>query len=729
VRLRLVLVGAVALLAQVTLLRELSVAFYGRELIVVLGLGVWLVGGGTGAAWPYKAMSSHGTNSREAPSRLDTLFLTAAFVLPASLVLCRGLHRLLGGVPGAYLQLPRQLGGLVLVLLPMGWVAGRLFRVAADAHIRRGGTAAHAYAWESVGSLAGGGVATWLLVLGWSNLQATLLTAVLATATALLSTTTARGPKVFRGGAAPSAVMLAVLLAAGAFSSRLDQWLTRLDHPALLATRDTPYGRLTLDRRGGQLAVFMDNALSWESQGTATEEFALLAGLQVDAPRDFLVLGGGAEGLVEQLLKFRPRRVDLVELDARALQLLRKVLPAEATLALDDPRVRVIFGDPRREMERLGRYDLILVGMPQPESGPANRFYTKEFHRECRRHLRERGVLALRLAAAENLWTPLLTWRNASVVKALKEVFPEVTVLPGTVSVVLAGAMPLPGPDLLARRFRREGITARLVGSPYLHYLYENDRRQAIEGLLAESPAPVNTDRRPIGYLSSLMLWLARFDPSMALHPVQGGRAQALLVALVGVLIAAPLLLLARSPRAQFRRIALAATAGLLAMVMEGLVILAYQSARGVLFQDLGLLLGLFMLGLAAGAMMGDARDAGSDFAIRGRRLLMGASAVAAITALLLQFNLAGSLVLSVLLLMAAGFSTGALFAVASGADRSDMVSRVGSLYGADLAGGCVGALATSLVLAPLLGLPFTALLFALLGLGLAISMRSGRPS
>ncbi len=45
-------VGLISILAQVVLLRELSVAFYGIELIYILAIGVWMLCTAAGAALP-----------------------------------------------------------------------------------------------------------------------------------------------------------------------------------------------------------------------------------------------------------------------------------------------------------------------------------------------------------------------------------------------------------------------------------------------------------------------------------------------------------------------------------------------------------------------------------------------------------------------------------------------------------------------------------------------------
>ena len=44
------LVGLLAILFQIVLLRELNVAFYGVELVYALALAAWMAGGAAGAA-------------------------------------------------------------------------------------------------------------------------------------------------------------------------------------------------------------------------------------------------------------------------------------------------------------------------------------------------------------------------------------------------------------------------------------------------------------------------------------------------------------------------------------------------------------------------------------------------------------------------------------------------------------------------------------------------------
>lgn len=689
--------GVVSILGQVVLLRELLVASFGSELIYLLAFGFLLLATALGVlAGRHLRPSS--------ASQVRLLYLAFAAAFPLLLVLVRSLRLVFAGTPGAYLPFGQQLAGIALVLLPFGGLLGLLFQRTAGLYVGGTSTLAAAYAVESAGGLFGGVLATLLLRWGMPNLAAGLVSALLAVLAAVVPWP--RRPPVWLVPAAAS--LSCVLLVGLAGSAGVDRWLTRLDHPGLLATRDTPYGRVTLTSEAGQLAVFHDGALAYVSQTTAAEEFAHLAALQVADLRSALVLGGAAEGLVHQLLAYRPDRVDAVELDAAFLDLLSGHLSAEERQSLRHPSVRLAAADPRRFLGQAPRYDLVLVGMPDPASGQANRFYTREFFAQCRDHLNPGGVLAFRLRSAENLWTPALKRRAASIHHSLAAVFTDVLVLPGTTNVVLAADAPLErNPDRLSARWRQRQLCTRLVGPEYLRYLLTNDRTAQIAGFLQHTPAPANTDLRPVCYQYTWVLWLSRFFPALGLLalPDLGGW---LSLPLLGWVVA--VLLGRRTPA--WRRALLAAAAGFAGMLLEGVLLLGYQTRQGVLYQDLGLLLTLFMAGLGLGALSADRlgwRRNGQLSQGWGAACLGGVAGLSLLTAWSTGSPEGGSLFVAGLLLLAAGSLVGGLFAYASQLQVGDQQAAIVPLYAADLVGGCAGSLAGSLFLLPVLGLSATA--------------------
>jgi spermidine synthase len=706
----LVAVGLVTLWGQVLLLRELLVAFYGNDLVYIVALGALMLFAGLGALLGRRT-------DRHPGAKMPALFIAFAVELPLLLIILRALGVLLGGIPGAELPMGHQFMALGLVLAPFGILAGLLFQGAATRYLEAGGTLAGAYATESAGALAGGVLATVLVVMGVSCFAGTLLCALTAACAAC-------APRAGRPGRlAGVAVAVVLLLLAGlALAPGFDRSLTALSHPDLRAVVDTPYGRTVVAGGFGQVTVFHNGTLVGESQGTSSEEFVHLAALQCEAPRRVLILGGTSEGLATRAMEHGPQRVDLVEMDRGAVNIESDFLPEKDRAALADERVRRFFQDPRRFLAGAGSYDLILSAAPEPGSGESNRLFTREFFSLCRKHLSAEGVLALRLPSSENRWTKALASRNASVLVALRAVVPRTLVLPGTSDLVLASPRHLlRDPQILAGRWRARGISARLVNPEYIAYLMTNDRIAAAESVLARTQVPENTDARPACYPFTMLLWLSKFIPALGNVSLRGT------LPWYGFALLPVLIAVAAYPahrRNRLRRVLFVGSAGFAGMLLEGSLLLAYQARRGALYQDLGLLLTCFMGGLCLGAwgVGRAARKKGPGLAVALCTSLVGAGCAWAI-----QAGGASGRMGTGLLLAAAGACVGAAFAWAGDQDQaslwdpSDLSRGVAPLYAADLWGGCLGALLGSLIFLPFSGLAASAGLASLVGLAMLL--------
>jgi spermidine synthase len=710
----LVAVGAVTLLGQVVLLRELLVAFDGSELMLLLGLGAWLLGGGLGAALGRR-------RAQPSPLTVRLALLAYAALLPLSAASTRALPSLLGAPPGGALPWPLQLTTLAIGVLPCALLAGAMFRVAARAWLAPGRSLAQAYGLESLGAVVGGALATGLAALGQANLVAALLAALLA-----LVATAWPGPgqrSWLRLLTLPGSLVVVLLLAT---SGPIDRALTGLEHPSLTSSRDTPYGRVTVEQHGAQVVVFHNGALSSETQGVDADAFVHPAALQVEHPRRVLLLGGAGQGLLPPLLRHAPERVDLVEPDTVLLAQLREHLPERERWALDDEVVTVHSQDPRAFLTRPDRYDLILLAQPEPSTVAASRTWTREFFALCAAHLAPGGVLAFSLPGGENLWTPALVWRNAGIHRALQASFDDVLVLPGTANTWLASRAPLErNAAPLGRRLTARVLRSELVSEAYLDYLLDNDRTVEIAALLEASQAPADRDDRPSAATTTLLLWLGRMSPRLALLDPGPTIATLQRVALpvtagLGLVMLGLAALARRGDRS--RSLALALVAGLLGMLLESILLLSFQVQHGVLWGQLGFLLGAFMAGLAVGALALDpllVRVAHHDALARWLQPGLGLAAVAVCLAAGLLPAEALDLPNSTALLLAAGASTAALFGVAARLAGPEPERHAGKLYAADLVGGCAGVVLATLAI-PLLGLTLTAglaLLVALAGL------------
>lgn len=697
------LVGLLAIVCQIVLLRELNVASYGVELIYALALAAWMLAGGIGAAWRSRGRVA-------APARVAWLLVAAALALPLDVAFVRGSRVLLGGVPGAFLPLGQQLLVVTASLAPVSLLLGLAFRHAAQAAALHGRPLATSYAIESAGAVAGAAVATLALVAGMQTLALAIVAAGSVAAALLFAPL--RKPTL-------AAACLAAMFLGASLAPLLDLSTTRWTHPAAVETRDSPYARITASTRGGQTVLVADDVLVFESESAQQEELADLAALMHPDPRRILLLGGTLQQLEPELRRHHPERIASVEMDRVFYEVASRRLRLGAAPTFDDPR---------DFLRRRGAYDLIVVAMPEPTSGQSNRFYTSEFFAECRRRLAPGGVLAFKLALPESVITPLLAMRTASIVGAVRSAFPRVELLQGASALVFASAAPLPdGPDLLVERWQARGLATRLVTPAYIRYLFQNDRRARLNriGSMAADP---NSDARPICYAFTAVSWLAKFypdllrvDPAMlsggtSTPTVVGfnGRPRAGTPAAVrdprylGVAILVVALLLARR-RATLRTTLLAGLAGLAGMLLEIVLLLVYQSRSGALYERLGILLMAFMAGLTLGAWI-VARIAAPGRGVRVVRRSTAASLVvlaivAGATAVLTATGARMDLVETGLLLLAGGAAVGGVFACAAAASEGAGTGAIGRLYGADLAGGALGSLVASLLLVPLAGL------------------------
>ena len=702
----LIAIGLISILGQVVLIRELNVAFYGVELIYLLALGIWLLWTAAGAVIGRRI-------HYPSPPQIAALFIFFGIALPIDVMFIRSSRFIFGGVPGAYLPIIWQFLVLVISLLPAGLLSGLLFQWTAKAYMTGSRTLALAYAIESAGGFFGGLMSTLFIMWGIRNFSAVIVCSLTSVLTSLV---------LLRGGRVAllrsSAIILACIFLALLWNvSSLDRRMTMLNHPTLVESSDSPYGRITITQLHNQISVFENDALAFETEGTDAEYFCHLTALQHPNPKDVLILGGGIEGIVREMLKYTPRRIHYVELNPVLFNLTIQHLPDDTRKSLGNPNVRIVFADPRQYLKESGTYDLILVGMPEPSSGQANRFYTREFFKQCHAKLKPGGILGLRLHTAENLWTIPLARRNTSIYRALQSVFPETLFLPGSTNVVTASDTVLPGsPEVMSRRLRDRQPATRLISTSYIRYLFTNDRYYKIKDLLNHEYAPSNTDIRPVCYQYAIIIWLSQFFPRIAgvdsFSVIGKGFLKSPWGWLSGIGLIIFFLMIRFRPA--LKRIILVATAGFTGMVLETILILYYQVKHGVLYQDIGLLMMSFMAGLAAGATaihkkMSGTIDHRPSMRLYGAGLLIGLSFLCALTGIVLIMDICVGLVAISCLLGASGFAVGGIFAYASIHEVEDQKKIISPLYAADLIGGCIGCLLGSLIFIPLAGMDVTA--------------------
>jgi spermidine synthase len=111
-------------------------------------------------------------------------------------------------------------------------------------------------------------------------------------------------------------------------------------------------------------------------------------------PRRVLVVGGGDGGVLREVLKHPSvERATLCEIDRSVIDFSRKFYPQIADGCFEDSRAEVVIADGRTFVaETEDRFDAIVVDSSEP-IGPSAVLHTREFFTDCKRALRESGIL------------------------------------------------------------------------------------------------------------------------------------------------------------------------------------------------------------------------------------------------------------------------------------------------------------------------------------------------
>ena len=709
--------GAAILAAQVLVLREVLVLAQGQELKLALALWCWLVWTGLGSllgGWLAPRFSPK-------PSLLAGLLTILAWLLPATLMLARALPTLAPQALGQSLPPLSALLLFLILLAPFCLVSGCFFPFATAARrlLEPQGATGRVYALEALGAALG----VCLLHLFLVGRVSSLTLGVGVGFCLALFAWVLVPPRRLAGRLAMVGSVLALGISL-VFSPSLETFSRRVQWPGrdVVAAFDSPYAFLTATREAEQLSFFANRIWNFTHPDPFSAEMAVQLGLlQHPQPRTVLLLGGGAAGLIPEVLKTAGiSKIDYVELDPDLVRLVQRLLPEAAALPTRDPRVHVIFQDARRFLARgRSRYDVILMNLPEPGSAQLNRDYTREFFATVARRLKPDGVFSFTLPGGETSLNPFRAAYLGLMYHTLGQVFPDVLVFPG--ERVRFFASPSPGllaadPRVLTARLTARGLKLRYVRDYYLLADLSPARQEYVRHLLSRQSPEVNTDLNPRSYFYDLALTGAREglplkEALLALKRFPLGWVWGAL----GLIAGLGLVFLRRRPTPVYLSQVL--IMGLGTMALEILVLILCQIHLGLLYRQLGLLIAAFMAGMGTGGAWG------VRLGIRGRATpavlaacqgglaLLALALALALPALSTATAASSEIFLQatyVIVLFSAGFAGGGVFSLASTLwlqSRPATPWRDGLFYAVDLLGATLGSLGLSLILLPVWGI------------------------
>lgn len=737
--------GAFSMVMQTILLREFFVVAAGNEISFGIAMGGWLLGVGAGSF----CGAFFSTRRSRSASAFSWTALALAAAAPLLLTAVRCLHRLAGIPQGELLPLAKTLYLIPLLTMPFSCMIGFAFPLAAklrpQAEENSPRFLAGAYIWECLGALAGGVAYTfWLVGKCDPLLIIELFTLPLLIGSGWVALAGC-GKKILAAHLLALALSLAAIFSGGA--GRIDSWLVRqrwlgISSSELIAVRDSKYQNLQLGLQYGQYSLYANGQLAAVFPDDDSQRILAAQIIsQHPRPRDILVIGSASSGLAKHLLRYKIGRLTTVEIDAEFSGLITGHLGAADRSVLRDPRLRSLVMDGRRfvllaarsKNDQHNRFDLVYINQPDAWTAQLNRYYTREFFLDLKKILTPGGVVALRLSASENIAAGIVNPYTSVIFQTLKSVFPFIAVSPGSTSAFFASdreASVTEETRILAERYRALALPpAELEG--IFTSLYPQEKTAFIRAALQKHKIPaLNRDQRPIAYfLGGRVLGWNSGSPLTGLFRLLEKVKFTTVLMVMGLLLL-PVFLLTLSRRknriGSAQILLAAASGGFAGLSFEITAIFIFQNTWGFVYQAVGLLIALFMLGLGAGAALASRHiEKKLPPPEKAARRLAGIQMLIAVLNLtclpLLQVNLKlgrpGQLLLAAWL-GGMGLLVGAILPLGMRAMQGRPAGlSAGLLNAGDYLGGAIGSLVMAAFFLPLLGTGNSLLLISVLSL------------
>ncbi|HMA67428.1 MAG TPA: hypothetical protein VKO20_06380 [Desulfosalsimonadaceae bacterium] len=678
--------GVSSVVTQLLVIREFLSLFQGNEFVISLILFNWLLLGGIGTLLARTAGKGAGR------TRLSAISLLLAGLSPLELYAIRELRDLFflhGASLGFFPTFVYTCATVVPYCLLLGFALPYSLSTAVRLIPDYPGT--RIYIADNIGDAAGGALFSFVLVLYCTPFQAVFAANLpLVIAAFALMPAKRRRSTVFLAGLA--ACMAALLLGLVMERPSLSP-----EQGKLAYYEESRYGRIAVHQAGAQHTLFLDGTPIFSSENTALAEETVHYPLSQIREAGKILLISAEGGVMEEIQKYSPKRVDYVEIDPRLTEvqfrfgLLKKIGP-----------LNVINRDGRAFLKHTDkRYDAIILALPEPDTFQLNRFYTKRFFELAKSRLQPGGILSFSTEGIENYLAKPQQQKISSLYRTAGQNFRHVLMLPGQRIFFLCTDGPIQTniPELL----QEKGIRTTYIAGYYHGNLTQTRINRINDEVLPD--APVNRDYAPRMIRIMFSEWFTQYASSPTLF-----------IVLLAGLCLIYFLMITREEFVLF-------STGCLTMGSEILVIFAFQVFFGYIYYQIGLIVTVFLAGLLPGALFGE------HLRKRGLQVLLITDAALILFLLIFiagVFTIGdhlphGSFLVFGFLVSAA---CGCQFPIALYLRGSNQKAAVQS-FSADLIGAAAGTLVTSVVLIPYAGILWTALALAAVKAASLVLVRS----
>jgi len=691
------LTGLLSIFIQTFLIREYLVVFRGNELLIGLFFLVYFFGWACGGAFNKIILPK----IRDIRKFLLNLILVYLIWFLFSFLYLHIIVSKLEGTAGKVFSLTIIFSALLSGIFPLTFLNALIFGVFTYNYKESWNPPGKVYLLDGLGGFTGGVIFSFILV-HFANIPMIIMFTglILAIMIKLLLNIKL---SVFNLIMLLACVLAFLLIDLKFYEVIETSGRERTGYSDLFLYKNTPYANYTgmvNDRK--EMLIFRNGAglfaQGWSEWSVYKNDFIINLHPK-EVGKEILILGLPD---VQGLNRFREHETTIVFRD----KILKKIFKEDLF------GLNVVLHDPRDFLKRNSqKYDEVWVTFSEPLSMGDNRFFTVEFFNLVKSVIREDGLIFLNITGSENY----LSWHQERMLgiiyHTLKNVFPIVRFSSGDEFLFIS--------SLREFEFNPETLIETAGDSPGFNPLIfkiwiKEDREDYFLTRFCTESAEINSDINPVLFIRSIMVWGelndARFFKIFSLFLDRGKFFLCLFICLIILLSVFTFIAQSRDRISSLNIQWSLLTTGITAISFELLCIYLFQVNFGNIYEMIGLLTGIFLLGISIGAFTGLKVNSGKE-----RWLLTSEFSIVFLC--ILGFSFSGKLHLInsffsfgfiSLSLFLIGFFSGLEFPVGSSfllSSKKRLSESVSALLVSDMTGAMIGSFMIPLFLLPVLGI------------------------
>jgi len=741
------LTGYYSIAAQVLIIREFLITFSGNELSIGIFLSNWLL---------LEALGSYYGGHFSKKIRLPVLTFTTiqfflALFLPVIIYSTRIFKVYLTTGIGEAIPIPLLIIVSVVLLLPVAVLNGTQFslgcRLLSTHRGEQSDTIGTVYIYEALGSLVGGVFVTYICLTYLNTFQSVFLLSILNSISALLLLKKSKEKNVYliRYFRVLHFLLLFILIfiVFTGNSTTIHNKSSAVQWPGyeVIANKNSIYGNSILLEREGQYELLSNGVPLFSYPISNISDVETIAHIPIafhPNPESVLLMGGGLNGILKEMIKHPLHKVDYAELDPVLTDIILQNIGGSGFDYLSDHRIHLHQTDGRQFLVSNNfQYDVIILNLPDPSTLEINRFYTSEFFTLCKKHLTPSGVLFLNLPGGASYINTYLMQLSASVLASIESVFKFSRIFPFESIMILASDdihFSEINQDTLSRRLKDRMINTRAISEGFLYHLFDPLRtRWFMEERQRIISPNQNLDFKPVAVYYDLLYWNTRLSPGFSRIYAWFEKISFSHI-VFGVTFIFLVIVLLPSNRFNKQKTAtgmVIITSGFTAMGLTLIMILSFQAIFGYVYFWIGMIISSFMLGMAIGGIISirmwvQRKNSQRILLMTELGLLVYLFLVLLVffqlhqtTASMIIYN-----ILPVLILIITGLGgvvIGSQFPLAGQIFKekdANLIKAAGTIYSLDLLGAWSAGIIVSLFLVPILGMTDTLLVFLIINIG-----------